>query len=625
MPAGDARQLPTLRCRRPAPAPVWCLLQRHLLATMGEAAQWFFDRYTRPDGTLVWRTEWPGMDGSDDGYESWHAFPLLYLLGGDARLLETARRGWDAVTWQFTEYGQIHREFDAYYDWMHHGESSLLLYYLALADPSRPQDRQRAARFAAMYTGNDPEAPNYDPARRQMRSPITGSRGPRLTMTAEDWCTHRAVLDAYPPPFEDIPGVSGPTCPWTDDAVFAQVLARMNARMARGDVPLNLTAAGLVAHAFLFTGERSHRDWVADYVAAWAERARANGGILPDNVGPTGRIGECMDGKWWGGYYGWRWPHGASVLLDAVAVGCMSAALLAGDAAALDLVRSQVDALWALGRAEDGIWKTPTKRLDAGWTQFRPADGRLPVLIWSLSQAAEDAARVARVPGQDGWDRVADHTGKGDQAHTLPWYRYITGHLPAYPEEILRLDLRHVALRLDAIRRDGGDPASWDVHHWQDHSPVLCEGLVQTMLGAPMPIYHGGLLHSPVRYFDGDAGRPGLPPGVGALVEGVGPGGVRLRLVNADPLRAKRVVVQGGAFGEHLLTRVAEAGSGEAGVEAGGPWAAVDLAPGAGADLEVGMRRFAGRPSYGGPWGGPAPAEAMLRGRAVPAGAHAGP
>ena len=68
-----------------------------------------------------------------------------------------------------------------------------------------------------------------------------------------------AVLDGYPPPFEDLPGVPGPLCPWTDDRVMGEILSRMNARMMRGDVPLNLTATGLVTHAFLYTGEEKYR------------------------------------------------------------------------------------------------------------------------------------------------------------------------------------------------------------------------------------------------------------------------------------------------------------------------------------------------------------------------------
>lgn len=605
---------PTLRAASHATPPEWALLQRHLIDTMSEAALWFVDRYTRPDGTLVWRDAWPGMDGSDDGYESFHNFPLLYALGGDARLLDVARREWDAITWQFTEYGQVYREFDAYYDWMHHGESSIYLYYLGLADPRPLKDRQRAVRFAAMYAGEDPEAPNYDSERKLIRSPITGSRGPRFEMTAEDWCTHREVLAHYPPPFEDIPGAPGPTADWTDDRIFAEILRRMNARMAKGDVPLNLTATSLITHAFLHTGDEKYRRWVLDYLDAWVERTRANQGILPDNVGLSGRIGECMDGKWWGGYYGWRWPHGIWVMLDAAAIACHNAVLLTGDLSHLDLLRSQLDLLWSLGKEIDGAWRLPNKHLDAGWADYRPANPRHAILAWNVSLAAEDQGRLARFPHPHEWDRIADTIGKGDQAHTLPWYRYAAGRLPEYPVRILRHTARHVARRIEAIRRDKGDPQSWDVHHWQDLNPVVCEGLVQTMLGAPQAIYHGGLLHSPVRYFDPEAGRAGLPRAVGALVEAVDAGSVTLHLVNLDPLQSKTVIVQGGAFGEHEWQRATDLDT-SAATDAGGPWLPVELGPAAGVRLRLEMRRYARTPAYGAPWDRSTPKENVLRSR----------
>ena len=114
--------------------------------------------------------------------------------------------------------------------------------------------------------------------------------------------THRPILAEYPPPFEDIPGVPGPLADWNDDRIFGEMLQRMNERMMRGDVPLNLTATSLITNAYLYTGDEQYRQWVLDYVTAWQERTRANSGIVPDNVGPTGKIGELMDGKWWGGF-----------------------------------------------------------------------------------------------------------------------------------------------------------------------------------------------------------------------------------------------------------------------------------------------------------------------------------
>ncbi|CAF4420791.1 unnamed protein product, partial [Adineta steineri] len=118
--------------------------------------------------------------------------------------------------------------------------------------------------------------------------------------------------------------------------------------MTRGDVPLNLNATGLVTHAFLYSDEEKYRRWVLEYLKAWKERTHQNGGIIPDNIGLTGKIGEYNDGKWWGGYYGWRWPHGFVTIIEPLTNACMNAVLLTGDISQLDLARQQLDANWAL-------------------------------------------------------------------------------------------------------------------------------------------------------------------------------------------------------------------------------------------------------------------------------------
>ena len=40
--------------------PAWAIQQRFLIDLMDRAAPEFVARYTRPDGTLVWRQVWPG-------------------------------------------------------------------------------------------------------------------------------------------------------------------------------------------------------------------------------------------------------------------------------------------------------------------------------------------------------------------------------------------------------------------------------------------------------------------------------------------------------------------------------------------------------------------------------------
>ena len=226
-----------LHATQATPPPDWAIRQRLLIDAMNEAAPAFQERYTRSDGSFIWRERWGGMDGSDDGYESYHNWPLFYALGGSEDIHRRSRFLWEAVTRQFAAYGQIWREFDAYYDWMHHGESSIYFYYFGLADPNVHVDRARTLRFARMYMGLDPDAPNWDADRRMIRSPITGSKGPRFENSWDDWETHRPVLANYPTPFEDVPGVDGPVADWNDDAVYAEILRLLNERQMRGDVP----------------------------------------------------------------------------------------------------------------------------------------------------------------------------------------------------------------------------------------------------------------------------------------------------------------------------------------------------------------------------------------------------
>ena len=228
-----APQFKTVPITTPDSPPNWALWQRHVLRQLHPAAKMFVEKYTRSNGELIWRDEWPGMDGSDDGYESFYNFPLYYVLGGHSEMLPLSEKLWNAVTKQFTRYGQIHDEFDAHYDWMHHGESYTYFYFFGLANPTSAEHRERARRFARLYTGEDPKALNYDPAKKLMRSPLTGSKGPNFENTAEDWVTHRPILAHYPLPFDDIPNVESSDA-WNDDAKFPYILDAMNRRMMRG-------------------------------------------------------------------------------------------------------------------------------------------------------------------------------------------------------------------------------------------------------------------------------------------------------------------------------------------------------------------------------------------------------
>ncbi|MFH1264493.1 MAG: hypothetical protein ABIK89_02110 [Planctomycetota bacterium] len=592
--------LTTVEITVPTTPPDWALWQRHLLDRLYPAALEFVETYTRDDGTLIWRDAWPGMDGSDDGYESFYNFPLYYALGGPEEIHSLSRKLWDAVTRQFTQYGQVHNEFDAYYDWMHHGESYTYFYFFGLADPTVAKDRQRALRFAGLYLGEDPKAANYDPKRKLIRSPITGSRGPRFVNSAEDWVTHRPILADYPLPYNDIPNVTTSDA-WIDDARFPFILEAMNRRMMQSDVPLNLTATSLVANAYMYTGDPKYKKWIEEYVEAWIERTRRNNGILPDNVGPGGEIGEHMDGKWWGGYYGWRWPHGLFNQVESTLIGASNAYLVSGDAKYLELPRSVLELVRKEGKVEDGRLLVPHRHGDQGWYDFRPIRPAHLVYLWHVSQDKRDYRLMEEMTRVSSGDTLSYSKGKGDWEHAGSWLGFVEGRNPDYPVEILKATYAETLRRLEAIRNDQSRPEDRGVHHWQRHNPVVLEGLVETMLGSPNHVYHGGLLHSRLFYFDPARKRPGLPPDVAALVDTISPEGVTVNLVNLDPCRPRDVLVRAGAFGEHQFTTVRHQGERKS---IDGEFFLVRLQPGAGGRVELGMKRYARPPSYALPWHG---------------------
>lgn len=629
MPNSTTTKIARIRIDDRFEPPAWALLQQRLMDMLNRAAEEFFDKYVQPDGTLIWRSEWPGMDGSDDPYEGFMNLALLYVLGGDKALYDKARKVFDGITWQWTEYGQIYREFDGYYDWMHHGEGCLFFYFLGLADPDSLKDRQRARRFANMYTGNDPEAPNYDRERKLIRSPINGSRGPRFVMTEEDWMTHRGILDDYLAPFEDLEGVdmASGRCPWSDDRVYREIIDKMNLRMAKGDVPLNLNATSLIAHAYMHDGDEALIRWVEEYVGAWKRRAEDNGGFMPDNIGLSGKIGEYNDGKWWGGYYGWRWSHGWMTIIEPLLNASMNAVLLTGDRHWLTVARNQMDLHWALRKRVDGEWFVPHKHLDAGWTDYKRPNPSYGIYLWTISMDDEDAERYDRVgaadfyknieiPNYSGRNPVTGKETKHYIANTVPWFEYIRGHDASYPEKILQANCTLVQNQLDKMRSPQGDPASWvtddynlealsSIHKWQEMCTVYPEALLQLTWGTPMHISHGGLQHARVRYYDEAERRPGLPSNVSALVERLTDDSVTLTLVNSDLFSDKEVVIQAGGFGEHsFVEAVIRNALGEVvrTVPVQGKWLQVDLAAGAGANLVLSMKRYVNKPSYESPW-----------------------
>ena len=612
----------------PRPAPAWALLERHLIETMDRAGAEFVKTYTRPDGTLIWKERYEGgMNSSDDAYEGFRGFSLHHILGGSKKLDELHRHVWEGITRQFTRYGQIYREFDGNWDWMHHGEGYVSFYPFGLADPTDRKFRERSIRFAAMYIGEDPEAANYDPERKIMRAVMNGSRGPKLEWTKRDWIPTNANLVYYPLPFDDIPGVASPTG-WIndhpDDDQFGRIVQVMSDRMAKGDVPINMTAAPLIANAYLYTGEKKYVQWVEDYVGGWIERTKQNNGVTPDNVGLGGKVGEHNGGHWWGGYYGWKWPRGGTDIVLAGLTAAKVARLLSGGDHWFDLPRGQLDVMRGHAKVENGVTLIPI-RYDGrnGWHHFVREQPYAAVNLWAASQQERDWKHVERL-AEEAMNLAGKNTGRKLADPDLGWAYFVKGKNPDFPLQAFRADLKFIAQKMKRIMNERGDPETWYDAQWLALEPMPTDNLVRLTIGGLPVQKRGEMLHSRLRYFDAETRQPGLPQGVAALVSRMDGNRLEVHLVNTNVFERRSLIVQAGAYAEHRFREVAFQAVKEAQpvdarpanalegeqrtVTVGGPYVRVDLVPGGGTTLQIEMALYTNQPTYAFPWrGGEAP------------------
>jgi hypothetical protein len=333
------------------------------------------------------------------------------------------------------------------------------------------------------------------------------------------------------------------------------------------------------------------------------DRVEENHGILPDNVGLSGKIGEHMGGKWWGGYYGWKWPHGLMNQLEATTIGASNAYLLSGDSSYLDLPYSVIATVTEKAKHENNQILVPYRYDDRGWYDYRPMRPKYPTHLWFMSRNPEQWKSVKELIDPEQWNELNYHKSKGDSENTAAWLGYLEGVNAEYPVDILKATYTEMQRRLEVIRNDDSTPDEQDVHHWLERNPVILEGLIQTMLGAPNHIYHGGLLHTSVRYFDPENSRTGIPDDVAALVQQISSTGISLQLVNLHPTESKKVIIQGGMFGEHQITRIRQVIHYPYQFDTvNHRFFQVELAPGTVTQLEIGLERLVNQPTYDFPW-----------------------
>jgi hypothetical protein len=179
------------------------------------------------------------------------------------------------------------------------------------------------------------------------------------------------------------------------------------------------------------------------------------------------------------------------------------------------------------------------------------------------------------------------------------WLSFLEGRNAAYPETALRDDFAAIRRKAEAMRRDPTTPDTRLADDPMAFNPATVGNLVHLMLGGLPPKHQGEVLQARVRYFDPTRRRPGLPEDVAALVDSLRDDSTALTLVNLNPSEPRTVIVQGGAYGEHLCDQVT---AGDRTVTISRPSFRVDLAPGSGGRLTISMKRYAAQPTLAQPW-----------------------
>jgi hypothetical protein len=578
---------PTITVDTPMTPPAWATLERRLLAENVPACREFFEKYYDARGYLQVFLRWGANDGPDDAFENFNRWPELHALGADDEILRLYLKGLEGMIRQYSEAkttdvpagrdGMYVKEFSAQSDWMHHGEGLQLFNRMALSVPDQASYRERARRFAGFYMGEDPEAPNYDAGKKLIRSMINGSRGPLLRKaTAVDW-----VGD----PFDATGFVA-----LHGENSYPQFLEHYQEYTdVVGDHFLNLVATTLPTDAYLVTGDEKYQRWIVEYMDAWLERMKQNGGIIPSFVDLDGRIGG-PERRWWGNAYGWGFSPVNPVTrrredrnrIPRALVGFSNALLVTGNQKYVDAWRAMIETVNAHARDGAGGKEYPTMFGADGWYGWQKEPWNVGALeVWYWSMRGSDRGRAV----------------VGNQ-----WVQFLEGKNPSYPEAALQRELESIPRKLETIRADTTRPEKRLADNMLDSNPAATDALVRLMWGALVPGREGGLLNARLRYFDPVRRRAGVPEDVAALVSSLEDRRAVVTLINLHRTEPRDVVVQAGGYGEHQIDSVEWTGR-TANVNARD--LTVRLAPGAGATLTLAMRRYVNKPTVAFPWDRP--------------------
>ena len=289
----------------PMPPPAWALMERALIDANSEAVEAFAEKYLDERGYLLHTPRWGTLDGPDDAIETFYNWTLLHALGGSGSVLSLFKKAQEGHLRQYGELrteltelaknGAYHKEFITMSDWFHTGEGMRAFLLWGLSEPTNPVLVKRLTRFAGMYMGEDPEAPNYDPEKKIIKSIWNGSLGPMMRKaTVYDW-----VGDPVPGTFHLLHNPSRDAKMLDLMEWYPRMLAHCEEYLdSVGDNFLNMAATLLSTNAYALTHEDKYLEWTLDYMNAWKDRTERTGGMIPSNVGLDGEPGGEYEGQW---------------------------------------------------------------------------------------------------------------------------------------------------------------------------------------------------------------------------------------------------------------------------------------------------------------------------------------
>ena len=432
----------------------------------------------------------------------------------------------------------------------------------------RPLAATGPLRFADLYV--DPAHGNYDPehriitraAQRQRRRPAPACS----TAPSYPWPPQEAAQYGFPLDWLAARRRSAAPARAEDPRLGAE----MQRRMGRGDTAVNLGAAGLVAQRLSCSpASARYRGLDREYVGAWRERAARQRRRRPGQRRP-GRRGRQPAGR----------PLVRRPLRLVLAarlvqrrrtprcVAALAAALATGDDGYLDLVRRPLDDVIGRGRRcalhrgrlqHPSKWDAaarrrtstrppcwcPFRHSDRGWFDYNPVQtaraGRAVAPHRRPADRRPAGRGCARPSGYD-WRTVRPFRSKEEAGHEEPWFAFLRGDNPGYPEQILaaaQAQVRHRLALHGALprpgRRRGRHPPVAAVQPGGHRGPGPADlgrpaGALQRRAAAGP----GPLLRRRPR-----AARA-CPPDVAALVSSIDPQATVVDLVNLDPRAGPR-------------------------------------------------------------------------------------